>query len=126
MANQFAKLPKILHSLAAEKLGKVKECILNKTTLRCIGYQKATILLSSALRKIDADTNIVRLVDTAVELFKSSIQRQAIGHHVAFYDCITSLMSMESFVLPHFLKLGVLPHGECSATTSIHSFATVP
>ena len=29
---------------------------------------------------------------------KSSIQRQDIGHHVAFYDCITSCMSMESFV----------------------------
>ena len=68
MANLFAELPKILHGSAAEELGKVKESILNKTTLRCVDYRKATILLSSALRKIDADTNIVRLIDTAVEL----------------------------------------------------------
>ena len=43
---------------------------LNKDTLRCIDYRKATVLLCKVLHDNTADENLVLLVDTLVEIYE--------------------------------------------------------
>ena len=55
---------------AHEDLAAIKKSVLGKSTLRCVDYRKAAILVSQAFRKADVhvDADIQMLVDTAVEI----------------------------------------------------------
>ena len=54
----------------AYELAVIKKSVLGKSSLRCVDYRKAAILVSQAFRKADVrvEADIKTLVDTAVEI----------------------------------------------------------
>ena len=76
MSNLFDELPYLLKGNALKELTKIKESVLNKNTLRCVDYRKATILLSQALRTTEASENMRMIADTAVEICEILYSRE--------------------------------------------------
>ena len=70
MSNLLEELPFHVVGKAYEELAVIKKSVLGKSTLRCVDYRKAAILVSQAFRKADVrvEADIKILVDTAVEI----------------------------------------------------------
>ena len=70
MSNLLEELPFHVVGKANEELAVIKKSVLGKSTLRCVDYRKAAILVSQAFRKADVhvEADIKTLVDTAVEI----------------------------------------------------------
>jgi len=76
MANLFDELPFLLTGNALKEVTKIKDSVLNKNTLRCVDYRKATILLSQALRTTEVSENVKMIADTAVEICEMLYTRE--------------------------------------------------